>query len=406
MKSARPVQAKALRRVVVTGLGIVTPLGNDLASTWVALKKGRCGITRTNIFEAEGRDAYAAEVKNFDPLPYFRQPKALKLTDRKTRFAVAAASMALADAALEAGGVDFERLGVIVGVGGADLQVEDLAQAIGPDPEMRSVNDVSFFAHQILEGLNPLWLLIGLPNMVSAHVSIQVNARGPNSTVMTDWVAGAQAIGEAFRWIQFGETDVMLAGGADSGVSPLDFASYAQGGMFQSEPESHGAGFVPGEGAGILVLEEREHAVRRKARIHGEIVSFATASLPLDDPEGGALSLTMPRVLEEAGWRVDSLHAVCCASVFSRRHWQAERTALARTFCGSLEVLPLVEFKSRIGHTLSASGAIDVALLLKSLSERTTGAVAICNSLGYLGQAATLAVGTHGMFESGFAQEG
>jgi 3-oxoacyl-[acyl-carrier-protein] synthase II len=361
------------RRVVVTGIGAVTPLG-DLSGTRRALAEGRRAPTGRSRY---GGPAPAAEVRDFDARPHFRIPKALKLTDRRTQMAVAAASMAMADAGAGGGGIDPERLGVVIGSSGSDLQAEDLARATA-DPEHRAAEDIPFFAERILSGLNPLWLLVNLPNMASAHVAIQLDARGPNSTVMTDWIAGAQAIGEGAGWIRSGEADAVLAGGADVGILPFALASYEQAELFRPDaglPEP----FTVSEGAAVLLLEEAEHAARRGARIYGELAGYACACAP---PEEGALAVTMAQAAAESGIAPER---VCCASVFRSPHWEAERDAVAAVVRGREAVL---EFRSSLGHSLGASGAIDAALALAAVPE---GSSVLVNALGFLGQAATIA---------------
>lgn len=352
----------------MTGIGVVTPLGVDLAATRRALAAGDRAVRGSG----------------FDPRPHLTQPKALKLMDRRTQMAVAAASMALADASLPSGSLDGERLGVLIGSSGSDLQAEDLSRAVA-DPGHRAAEDIAYFSERILSGLNPLWLLVNLPNMVSAHVAIQLDARGPNSTVMTDWIAGAQAIGEAAEWIRAGEADAVLAGGADVGVLPFVFAGYDQAGLF-TDGGGGPARFALSEGAAVLLLEESGRAAKRRARVYGEVSSYACASTP-----GGrdALVSTMTAVLEEtrrAGLPVVSL---CCASVFQDSLLRAEQDAVAQVF-GPTGV-EIVEFRSALGHALSAAPAIDAALMLCALGESAGGGAVLCNSLGFLGQSATLA---------------
>jgi len=253
------------RRVVVTGLGAVTPLGATLAATRGALERG---ASYESTFDARGfASARSASVAPFDERRFFRAPKALKLCDRRTRLAVAAAAMAFDD-----GGparVDADRTGVVVGTSGSDLGAEELSRALGTDEPERAATDVPFFAERILSGLSPLWLLVHLPNMVSAHVAIQLEARGPNTTVMTGWAAGLQAVHEGAEQVREGAADVVLAGGADSALHPFAFAGLEQAGLLQR-------GLVPGEGAAMFRLEERSAALARGARIHGEIASGAS----------------------------------------------------------------------------------------------------------------------------------
>ena len=361
------------RRVVVTGIGAVTPLG-DLSATRRALSAGRCAVSAGSRF---GGGMATAEVRDFDPRPHFRVPKALKLTDRRTQMAVAAASMAIEDGRAAGGGIDPDRLGVVIGSSGSDLQAEELGRATA-DPAHRAADDIGAFADRILSGLNPLWLLVNLPNMASAHVAIQLDARGPNSTVMTDWIAGVQAIGEGAAWIRAGEADAVLAGGADVGVLPFALASYEQAGLFRPDPSLPGT-FAVSEGAGVLLLEEAAHADRRGARRYGEVRGYASACAPPDD---GALAESMAGASAEGRL---SAATVCCASIFHSPHWAAERAAIRRVFAAPPA---LVEFRSALGHPLAASGAIDAALLLAGSDDAPE---ILVNALGFLGQAATVA---------------
>jgi 3-oxoacyl-(acyl-carrier-protein) synthase len=290
------------RRVVVTGIGIVTPFG-DLAQTQAAIAAGRCALAPVQAFDASPfAESRGGECRTFDPKPWFRQPKALKLADRRTRLAVAAAGMAMADAGLanaldvvgragdgerraaertalgeqRTAASDQRNLGVIIGTSGSDLQTEDCARAVG-SPEDGDACDIAYFGARVLRKLNPLWLLVNLANMASAHVAIQLDARGPNSTVTTDWIAGLQAIGEAARWIACDEADVVIAGGADCGVLPFVYASLEQAGIL-------GNGFVPAEGAALFALESLDHAQERGARIYGEVTGTRSSALSTDAP--------------------------------------------------------------------------------------------------------------------------
>jgi 3-oxoacyl-[acyl-carrier-protein] synthase II len=280
-------------------------------------------------------------VSGFEPRAHFRVAKALKLTDRKTGFAVAAAGMALAEAGFPEEAR--EALGVVLGTSGSDLQEKELARAFRRAPEPFEATDVPRFASAVLEGLNPLWLLVGLPNMTSAHVAIQLGARGPNSTVMTDWASGLQAIAEAADWVRAGECDAVLAGGADSGLHPLAYAALEQAGRLGG-PE----GLVPGEGAAVVLLEERDRALARGATIVGEIVASGA---------GPDLPAVRARVLAEAGWTDAQVVSI-------------DGGELAR----------------RAGHLLGASGALQLVLGLTG-----GGASILTSSLGPSGTAVVLA---------------
>jgi 3-oxoacyl-[acyl-carrier-protein] synthase II len=268
-------------RAVVTGLGLVTPLGPCLDSTFSALGEGRSAVAPATLFDASPfASSLAGEVKGLDARAHFRVPKALKLCDRRTRFAVCAAAMALAYAGFPAGPCD--GLGVAIGTSGSDLGAEELSAALSrADDPHRAAHDAAAFGEAALAGLNPLWLLLHLPNMASAHVSIQLEARGPNTTVMTGWAAGLSAIIEGAAWIAEGSAVAVLAGGAESPVHPFAFAAFEQAGLFSgisSGSSSLPAPLVPAEGSAVVLLEEREAALARGARILGEIGGHALAA--------------------------------------------------------------------------------------------------------------------------------
>lgn len=375
------------RRVAITGVGVVTPLGCHAAGVREAIGRGESAVGRVTRFDPAGfEQADAAEVAGFDARPFFRVPKALKLCDAKTRFAVAAAALALRDAGFSSETGDLDRLGVVIGSSGSDFQAEDLARAVGESRDDRAASEIPLFAERILSGLNPLWLLVNLPNMASAHVSIQLGARGPNSTILTDWIAGTQAIGEAALWIREGEADAVLAGGSDTGVLPFFFGSCSQSGLFGA-PEG-AERFVPGEGAALFLLEEYERALAREARIYGEVCAYAASSSP-PDAEENALARSMRWALQEAGWDAREVTALFCASA-PARHLEEERAALAAVFDRDSKQFPPQHFRRALGHALAASGPIDLALALPPAAALESHILA--SSLGFSGQAATLAV--------------
>lgn len=261
------------RRVVVTGVGLVTPLGTGLPANLEALASGRSAVAPATLLDATPfASSLAGEVPAFDARPFFRAPKALKLCDRRTRLAVAAAALAVADAAFP--GSALEALGVAVGTSGSDLGAGELSAAVAraADPE-RAAEEAAAFGAGALPGLNPLWLLVHLPNMASAHVAIQLGARGPNTTVMTGEAAGLQAIVEGAEWIREGRADAVLAGGAESPVHPFAFAAHDQAGRLGGPRP-----LVPAEGAAVLLLEERGFALARGARPRAELGAHALSA--------------------------------------------------------------------------------------------------------------------------------
>jgi 3-oxoacyl-(acyl-carrier-protein) synthase len=253
-------------RVVITGVGIVSPLAQSLEHTRDALAAGRSAVAPITSFDASHfAITQGAELKEFDPRPSFSAPKALKMADRAAQLAVVAARAAL-DAA-HWRGESPRPLGVLMGTSGHDLRLADIAGAIGRDDEKRALTDTVWAGTRIMDGLPPLWLVSVLPNMISAHVAMQMSALGPCSTVMSSDAAGVQAIGEAVDWIRSGEADAVLAGAADCAVYPFVLAAWTQAGLPR----------IPGEGAAVWMLERRDHAIARGAPILAEILAHGSA---------------------------------------------------------------------------------------------------------------------------------
>lgn len=253
-------------RVVITGVGVVSPLGQRLSITREALAAGRSAVGPVTSFDASHfAITQGAELRDFDPRPSFAVPKALKMADRAAQCAVVAAREALDASGWRA---DAARpLGVLMGTSGHDVRLADIAAAIGPDDAQRAVTDSVWCGERIMDGLAPLWLVTVLPNMISAHVAMQMSAAGPCSTLMSSDAAGLQAIGEATDWIRCGEADAVIAGAADSAVYPFVLAAWNQAGLSR----------IPGEGAAAFLLERRDLAVARGAPILAEVLAHGSA---------------------------------------------------------------------------------------------------------------------------------
>jgi 3-oxoacyl-[acyl-carrier-protein] synthase II len=359
--------------VAVTGLGLVTPLGVSLEQTLLALGEGRSAARRPIMIDPTGfGGTLVAEIVDFDARPWFRTPKALKLTDRQTRLAVVAAAQA-ADAAGWHAAED-DDLGVVIGTSGADLRFEELAQALS-EIEPDAAEDTVAFGRAVLDGLTPLWGLTVLPNMPSSHVAIQLGARGPNSTVMTGWTAGLQAVAAAADWIDAGEATRVLAGGADTSLNPFAFASLHQAGMLDD-----GARFLPGEGAAVLALEAPSAARARGARIVGWVAGTASSA-----GAAGDLGVTLARVVDaaltDADWAPGAVNLIHDAAgglpgmsaevgqIFERRF--GDRASA------------IVQGAAPLGHALGAAGTIASALALADAHHAWTRALIVsCDPSG------------------------
>ena len=375
MPTRRPPEEEKKRRVVITGRGVVTPFG-DLQQSVGAVRERRSAIGAVRAFDASSfGETRGGECHAFDARAAFRAPKALKLTDQRTRLAVGAACAAVADAGIDDGLAAAS--GVIIGTSGHDMQTSDVGRALGSLSD-GDVNDIDHFATRLLRKLPPLWLLVNLPNMASAHVAIQLGAHGPNSTVTTDWICGLQAIGEAARWIGDSDVDVVIAGGADSGILPMLYATLDREGSFGGERP-----FVPGEGAALFVLEELEHARARGARILGEVTGYASSA------GDGALERTMTSAQRQSG--SESIDLLCDAALFAAPHADAEERAIAAVF---VESPPRFECHSLTGFPMGAAAPIALALAPSVVFDdaRAARRSLLVNSLGSMRQAASLAV--------------
>ena len=281
-----------MRRVVVTGLGVVAPNGVGKDAFWEACVNGDSGVRPIRSFDASRHPVrIAAEVPDFDLTPFIppEQRKSLKLMGRAMRFGVAAAALAARDGGLDLGREDPERVGVVMGTGIIPIDLAELS------PLLTEACDGGAFradrlGQQGAAALFPLWILKYLPNMVAAHISMLLGAQGPNSTITTACVAGTQAVGEAFRLIARDDADVILAGGADSRIDPLMLLAYTSLGALSradrpaaevSRPfDGRRDGFVLGEGAGVLMLEELGRARRRGATVYAEVLGMGCSSTP------------------------------------------------------------------------------------------------------------------------------
>jgi 3-oxoacyl-[acyl-carrier-protein] synthase II len=374
-----------MRRVVITGLGVVAPNGVGKDAFWSACQDGISGVGPIQSFDASTYPVQiAGEIPNFDVGPYLPdgQKKSQKVMSRATRFAVGAAGLAMRDAGFT-DWADPTRVGVVMGTGVVPMDLPEIAPALasacGEDGQLQ----VGRFSQRGTQTVQPLWIMKYLPNMVAAHISMAYNAQGPNSTITTACVAGTQAIGEAFRLVARGDADVMLAGGADSRIDPLMLLAYAAlGALSRSErPPSEVSrpfdrrrdGFVLGEGAGVLVLENLEHAKARGAHIYAEVRGFGSSfdafSITQPDPQAKGAARAIEAALDEA--RVDrrDVNYINAHGTSTRLNDQMETVAVKRVFGEHARNLPLSSIKSMIGHLIGAAGAVEAVAMALTLSD-------------------------------------
>ncbi|MFO0968412.1 MAG: beta-ketoacyl-[acyl-carrier-protein] synthase family protein [Gemmataceae bacterium] len=377
-----------MRRVVISGLGVVAPNGIGKEAFWSACLEGRSGVKPIRSFDASRHPVQiAGEVDDFDVGVFLPagQRKSIKIMSRAMRFAVGAAGLGVQDSGLNLERENPERIGVVMGTGIVPVDLPELAPTLfdscDDDGHLQTTR-----LGQHTGDLFPLWILKYLPNMAAAHISLAFNAQGPNNTIVTACAAGTQAVGEAFRLIARDDADIVLAGGADSRIDPLLILAYtALGALSRSARPANevsrpfdGArdGFVLGEGAGVLVLEELEHARKRGATIYAEVLglgsSFDAYAATKPDPEAKGAARAIKSALHEA--RVDpaDVDYINAHGTSTRLNDQMETIAVKRVFGEGARALPLSSIKSMVGHLIGAAGAVEAVALALTLA---TGAI-------------------------------
>ena len=377
-----------MRRVVISGLGVVAPNGIGARNFWTSCINGVSGIGPIRSFDASKHPVrVAGEVHDYEPGDYLpdKARKSLKMMGRAAKFGVGAAGLAIRDSGLTLASENPERMGVVMGTGLVPMDLGEIAPLLA-----RACQEGEFDATQLTgdrptdSPLFPLWLLKYLPNMAAAHISMAFNAQGPNNTVVTACVAGTQAVGEAFRLINRGEADIMLAGGADSRIDPLMLLAYTALGTLSrsdrcpcemSRPfDRLRDGFVISEGAAVLVLEEYERAKARNANIYAEVLGFGSSfdaySVTKPDPEGKGGARAIMAALAEA--RVDHREVgyINAHGTSTKLNDAMETAAVKRVFGDRAKGVQLSSIKSMIGHSIGAAGAIEAAALALSLKEQ------------------------------------
>ncbi len=359
------------RRVVVTGLGLITPLGLGTEAFWEGLTAPRRVVGPITRFDASGfTTRIAAEVKEFDPAQ-FMERKDARRASRFIQFAIAATTLALQDAQLQITDANREQVGVLIGsgIGGIDYmdtQVRALERH-GPDR------------------VSPFLPAMMISDMASGMVSIHFGVKGPNLCAVTACSTGADAIGLAMRLIQYGDAEVMLAGGAEAAIEPIGIAGFcaARAMSTRNDDPEHASrpfdaqrdGFVMGEGAGVLVLEPLEHAQARGAHIYAELLGYGMTAdayhITQPDPEGDGAMRAMRKALHDAQLQPTDIHYINAHGTSTRYNDAKETLAIKRLFGEYAYQLPVSSTKSVTGHLLGAAGAVEAAACILALRHQT-----------------------------------
>ncbi len=357
-----------MRRVVITGLGIVCPIGNTLDETWESVKANRCGVGEITAFDtSDYKVKLAAEVKDLDTEQYFSK-REMKFNERFTQFARIAAKQAYADAGLEDADIERDRFGVIVGSGVGGLRkIEESTETLNSRGPGR---------------VSPFFIPMAIVNLAPGNIAIDLQAKGICSSSVTACASGTNSIGEAFHRIRFGYEDVIAAGGSESTITPLGIAGFQSMRALYSgnDPkrasipfDKERSGFVMGEGAGILMLEELEHAKARGAKIYVEVVGYGAScdahhiTAPLEDGSGAVKS--MENALKDGALKVSDVDYINAHGTSTALNDKGETAAVKALFGACAKELMISSTKSMTGHLLGGSGAVEAVITVKALQD-------------------------------------
>ena len=356
------------KRVVITGLGSITPLGNNIEDYWQSLIKGRNGVGKVTLFDvSQYACQIGAEVKGFDPCDYIDKKEAKRI-DRFCQFAIAASLQAIADTQLVINDLNADRVGVLIGTGVGGIQVMESQKEILLTKGPRRVS--------------PFTIPTMIANMAAGLTAIHTGAKGPNSCTVTACAAGSHAIGDAFRLIQRGYTDAMICGGAEAAITPLSYAGFCSAKALSTRNDDPATasrpfdaerdGFVMGEGAGILILEELEHALKRNAKIYGEIIGYGMTSdayhMTSPVPEGLGATRAMELALKDGGIAPETVNYINAHGTSTPANDSTETKAIKKALGKSAEDVAISSTKSMTGHLLGASGGIEAIATLMAIA--------------------------------------
>ena len=357
------------RRVVITGLGALTPIGNNAEEFWNGIKEGKCGVDEIKSFDVTNfKVKLAAELKDFNAEDYFDRREAKRL-DRFSQYAMVAAREAWNDSGLDKETENMERVGIIIGsgIGGIGTTEEEHEKYMTKGPDR----------------VSPMYIPMGIPNMATGNVAIDIGAKGESISMVTACASGTHSIGESFRMIKHGYQDVVLAGGTEAGITPLGMAGFTNiKALSKAEDKTRASipfdkersGFVMGEGAGVIVLEELEHAKKRGAKIYAEIVGYGATSdayhitSPAPGGEGGARAMKI--AMEEAKVNPEEITYINAHGTSTHLNdsyeTQAIKTALGEEAAKKVMVSST---KGHTGHLLGAAGGVEAIVCAKAIEE-------------------------------------
>jgi len=355
-------------RVVITGMGAITPIGNDVDSFWKSIKEGKCGIGTITHFDITNFKAkLAAEVKGFNAEESLDRRSSRRM-DRFCQLAVAASKEAIVNSKLDLESIDHERLGVMVGsgIGGIGTIEEQHTKLLEKGPGR----------------VSPMVIPMIISNMAAGNIAIEFGAKGICSNVVTACATGTNAIGEAFHLLQDDRVDIMIAGGSEASITPLAIAGFTSMTALSTSTDPLRAsipfdkdrnGFIMGEGAGIIILETLEHAQKRGAKIYGEVVGYGSTcdayhmTTPAPEGEGGARAMKM--AIKEAGIKPEEISYINAHGTSTPPNDKLETAAIKSVFGEAAYKIPVSSTKSMTGHMLGAAGAVEAIVCIKAMED-------------------------------------
>ena len=357
------------RRVVITGLGAISPIGNNVNENWKGIENKVCGIDSISLFDASDyKTKFAAEVKNFNPLDYFEVKQARHL-DRSSQFAIIAAREAFKDSGITEENTDFERCGIYIssGIGGLNT-IQDQCE----------VNCIK--GHN---RVSPMFIPMSIANMPAGNVAIDLGLKGESMAIVTACASSTHAIGEAYKTIKYGTEDIVFAGGTEASICRAGIAGFENMKALTNATEKERAsipfdkersGFVMGEGAAVLVLEELEHAQKRGAKIYAEVVGFGTTSdayhITSPAPDGEGAARAMRRAMEDANIKPEEINYINAHGTSTHLNDLTETLAVKKALGEAAKNVMISSTKGNTGHLLGAAGAIEAIICVKAIENK------------------------------------
>ena len=356
------------RRVVITGLGAITPIGNNVEEFWNGIKQGKCGIDQITEFDASNyKVKLAGEVKNYNPEEYFERREAKRM-DKFSQFAIIAAREAWKDSGLDKEKENMERIGVIVGsgIGGLGTIEKENRSLVEKGPDR----------------VSPMYIPMAIGNMAAGNIAIDLGTKGESISMVTACASGTHCIGESFRMIKHGYQDIVIAGGTEASITPTGIAGFANIKALTQTTDKNRAsipfdkersGFVMGEGAGIVVLEELEHAKARGAKIYAEIVGYGATSdayhitSPAPGGDGGARAMKI--AIEEAKIKPENITYINAHGTSTHLNDSSETQAVKTAFGDAAKKVMVSSTKGNTGHLLGAAGGVEAVVCAKAIQD-------------------------------------